>query len=118
MSKSSNGSLKSLPGDYFSAQAVAYPTPKNAEPWGNGQIVEEPELASTPGGSKSKPTDAEWKRFELQNRVDKARAEIPEHIPFRVFRNPEDCVECKQIVEKTSKAPPERQDKTGILIDI
>ena len=44
-------------------------------------------------------TDAERKRFDLQMRVYKARMEMPDSIPLRVFRNPAECVEAKQILD-------------------
>lgn len=51
---------------------------------------------STPSGSRL--TEAERKKIELQMRVYSARAMIPKHIPFRVFRSPEDCVEIHQVL--------------------
>ncbi|KAG7444523.1 uncharacterized protein BT62DRAFT_971263 [Guyanagaster necrorhizus] len=42
--------------------------------------------------------EAEKKKLELQMRIYSARAMIPKHIPFRVFRSPEDCVEIHQIL--------------------
>ncbi|KAK0440941.1 uncharacterized protein EV420DRAFT_1580999 [Desarmillaria tabescens] len=46
----------------------------------------------------SRLTEAERKQIELQMRVYSARAMIPKHIPFRVFRSPEDCVEMHQVL--------------------
>jgi len=70
----------------------------------NDQIAEEPESVYMPGGSRQRISDSEWKRFELQRRVDKARVEIPDHIPLRVFRSPEECTETKGILGQ--RVPP------------
>ncbi|KAI0357995.1 hypothetical protein OH77DRAFT_1421254 [Trametes cingulata] len=53
--------------------------------------------AQTPGERLS---DAEKKRWELQMRVWKARLDVPPHIPIRVFREPEECVEVDQILDR------------------
>jgi len=42
----------------------------------------------------------EKKRQDLQTRVWRARREIPAHIPLRVFRRPEECVEAREILER------------------
>ena len=42
----------------------------------------------------------EKKSSELQVRVWKAKLVIPDHIKFRVFREPEDCVEANEILDK------------------
>ena len=44
-------------------------------------------------------TDAEKKQFDLQTRVYRARLEVPRHIPLRVFRSPEECVEAEGILD-------------------
>ena len=44
-------------------------------------------------------TDAERKQFDLQHRVYKARVEAPKHIPLRVFRHPDECVEAAKILD-------------------
>lgn len=41
----------------------------------------------------------EKKRYELQMRVYKARMTIPSHIPLRIFKAPEECMEAKQILD-------------------
>ncbi|EIN09461.1 hypothetical protein PUNSTDRAFT_143017 [Punctularia strigosozonata HHB-11173 SS5] len=42
----------------------------------------------------------ERRRFELQQRVYKARAIVPPHIPIRVFREPQECVEAADMLDK------------------
>jgi hypothetical protein len=44
--------------------------------------------------------DAQRKRAELQVRVWRARAIIPEHIPLRIFRNADECMEVDDILER------------------
>jgi hypothetical protein len=41
-------------------------------------------------------TELEKKREELQMRVYRARIQIPLHIPLRIFRKPEECVEASE----------------------
>ncbi|KAH8104041.1 hypothetical protein BXZ70DRAFT_679687 [Cristinia sonorae] len=55
-------------------------------------------LSSMIGGQPM--TEAERKRYELQSRVNKARAEIPSHIPLRVFRDPAECIEAARILNQ------------------
>ncbi|KAH7924302.1 hypothetical protein BV22DRAFT_1013585 [Leucogyrophana mollusca] len=43
-------------------------------------------------------TETEKKRYELQARVNRARAIMPGHIFLRVFRNAEECVEANDIL--------------------
>jgi hypothetical protein len=45
-------------------------------------------------------SEPERKRQELQVRVNRARATIPATIPFRVFRDPRECVEAAQLLDK------------------
>ncbi|KAL4066145.1 hypothetical protein V8B97DRAFT_1934329 [Scleroderma yunnanense] len=45
-------------------------------------------------------TEGEKKRWELQNRVYRARSTIPVHVPFRVFEDPRECIEAEVIVER------------------
>ncbi|KDQ50737.1 hypothetical protein JAAARDRAFT_211560 [Jaapia argillacea MUCL 33604] len=47
--------------------------------------------------------DAEKKRADLQARIWKARSEIPKHIPLRIFREAEECVEAWQILMRDEK---------------
>jgi hypothetical protein len=45
-------------------------------------------------------SDKEKKRQELQARVYKARTQMPGHIPLRVFRATEECIEVEEIFKK------------------
>ena len=47
--------------------------------------------------------DAEWKRLELQMRVDRARVNMPQSVRFRLFVNPEECVEAFEVLEWSSE---------------
>lgn len=45
-------------------------------------------------------TEGEKRRWDLQNRVNKARLLMPPHVVLRVFEDPKDCVEAEQIVQR------------------
>ncbi|KAF8523002.1 hypothetical protein JB92DRAFT_2885742 [Gautieria morchelliformis] len=45
-------------------------------------------------------TMEERKQYDLETRIRRAEAEIPQHIAFRVFREPDECVEAQNILEK------------------
>jgi len=45
-------------------------------------------------------TPEERKRYELEGRIQKARSDIPKHIAFRVFRDPDECMEAQHILER------------------
>lgn len=53
-----------------------------------------------PGGIPADMSEAEKKRMELQIRVYRARALMPSHVPLRIFRKPEECVEASEILDK------------------
>jgi hypothetical protein len=123
ISRSSSGSA--LPGtDEYFTPSSGYPPSRN-EPWTEKQITEEPERFSE-SGSGQRLTDMEWKRSELQWRVDRARLKIPDHIFLRIFRSPEECIETKKILDEQRGEPlkpkkdsgEQKMDKTGILVDI
>ncbi|KAI0085739.1 hypothetical protein BDY19DRAFT_964089 [Irpex rosettiformis] len=44
-------------------------------------------------------TDAEKKQYDLQVRVNRARNIMPENVPLRVFRDPKECVETKDVLD-------------------
>lgn len=44
-------------------------------------------------------TEAEKKRYELQNRVNKARLMMGSDVILRVFKHPEECIETEQLLE-------------------
>lgn len=45
-------------------------------------------------------TEGEKRRWDLQNRVNKARLMMPPHIVLRVFEDPKDCVEAEHIIRR------------------
>ena len=47
-------------------------------------------------------TESEKRRKDLQLRVYRARTQMPGHIPLRIFRDPEECVEAQQILARES----------------
>ena len=55
------------------------------------------------GQKPAKMSDAEWKRLELQMRVDRARANIPQSARFRLFVSPEECVEAFEVLDLSNK---------------
>jgi hypothetical protein len=77
-------------------------------------MTEEPGLYPAPASGISTPSndsteghytgpsplsEAEKKRIQLQLRIQKARALVPHHIPLRIFRSPEECLEAEEILE-------------------
>lgn len=62
----------------------------------------QPQLSLQSQSSASTPTslsDVEKKRLDLQMRVWRARYAVPPHIPIRIFREPEECVEVNRILD-------------------
>lgn len=51
------------------------------------------------GQKPAKMPEAEWKRLELQMRVDRARVNIPQSVKLRLFTNPEECVEAFDVLD-------------------
>lgn len=47
-------------------------------------------------------SDAEKRRAQLQSRVYRARIQMPRHIPLRVFRQPVECVEAQEILDRNT----------------
>jgi len=45
-------------------------------------------------------SEGERKRADLQNRVWRARADVPGHIVLRIFRDPSECVEVEELLKK------------------
>jgi len=58
------------------------------------------------GPKPAKMQDSEWKRLGLQRRVDKARLSTPKHVRFRLFTNPEECVEAFEVLDQLNKMGP------------
>ena len=52
------------------------------------------------GANGGKMTEVEKKRYELQMRVYRARMQMPSHIPLRVFREPNECVEVEEVMRR------------------
>jgi len=47
-------------------------------------------------------SDVEKRRVQLQSRVYRARTQIPGHIPLRVFREPTECAEAQEILDRNT----------------
>ena len=57
-------------------------------------------LSSGSGRTVPQMTDAERKQYDLQVRVNRARNMFPDTIPLRIFRDPTECVETKDILDR------------------
>ena len=55
------------------------------------------------GPKPAKMPEAEWKRLELQMRVDRARVNMPQSVKFRLFTNPEECEEAFEVLDWLNK---------------
>lgn len=100
--------------DYFgrpgrSSPAPSIPNDSDSIPWlSSTQIQGEPTTGEIDpsvglGPKPAKMPDAEWKRLELQMRVDRARANIPQSVRFRLFVNPEECLEAFEVLDLLNK---------------
>ena len=66
-----------------------------------GSQAERRENRWPPQGQPSTPLpDAEKKMVDLQVRLWRARLDVPPHIPLRIFREPEECVEVNEILDR------------------
>ena len=102
--------------DYFSQSGRSSPSSSNGNynsSFSNSPMLEEAttRMIDTSVGLGSKPTgvsNAEWKRQELQLRVDRARVHMAQSVRFRLFTNPEECVEAFEVLEQLHKGmnPP------------
>ncbi|EKM50548.1 uncharacterized protein PHACADRAFT_263887 [Phanerochaete carnosa HHB-10118-sp] len=52
-------------------------------------------------------TEAERKQWDLQQRVWRAKMEIPDRIPLRIFRHPSECVEAQQVLDSLNLSHPQ-----------
>ena len=52
------------------------------------------------GAGRASMSEVDKRRYALQVRVWKARAEMPRHVVLRVFREPEECVEAGEILDR------------------
>jgi hypothetical protein len=76
----------------------------------NNRVYGRSSTSSTVSSVSSIPP-AERKRLELQQRVWRARSVIPKEIPLRVFRDPLECVEAFQILDKVQTEKEANQNK-------
>lgn len=60
-------------------------------------------VSTTSSAFAQRLSDADKKRLDLQTRVYRARTQMPGHIPLRVFRDPDECVEAGEILERQSR---------------
>jgi len=113
--------------DYFSRSGRSSPTPSNGNgsgsvPWLNStQIQEEPttgeiDISMGLGPKPAKMSEAEWKRLELQMRIDRARVNMPQSVKFRLFMDPEECVEAFEALDWLNKKEnkPDPNDMVGV----
>ncbi|KAF9649212.1 hypothetical protein BDM02DRAFT_1948477 [Thelephora ganbajun] len=100
--------------DYFSQSDRSSPASINTNdddtvPWlSNTQNQEEPmtgeiDASAGLGPKPAKVPSAEWKRLELQMRVDRARMNMPQSVKFRLFVDPEECVEAFEVLDWLAK---------------
>lgn len=93
--------------DYFSRPggSSSIPTTPNdngSAVWlGNTQIQDEPMTGDIDrlGPKPAKMPDTEWRRLELQMRVDRARVNMPQSVRFRLFVHPEECAEAIELLD-------------------
>lgn len=95
--------------DYFSrpggsSLAPGTPNDNGSTPWSSPQVQEDPlageiDASVVLGPKPAKMSDVEWKRLELQMRVDRARVNIPQSVRFRLFTNPEECTEAFDVLD-------------------
>ncbi|KAI0316763.1 hypothetical protein OF83DRAFT_1059817 [Amylostereum chailletii] len=113
-------------GDYFSQRSVSQDFDRDGTPVGAGEPASAypsypyMHASGSPTGSSSslasgsgtplgmRPssmnqagmTESEKKRYALQMRVWKARVETPPGVVLRVFREPEECVEAQEVLDR------------------
>lgn len=101
--------------DYFGRPGRSSPTPSNGSgngSWsGDSQIQEELTTGEVDicvgfGPKPAKMPDTDWKRLVLQMRVDRARVCMPQSVRFRLFTNPEECVEAFEVLDQLDQMGP------------
>ncbi|KAG6907642.1 hypothetical protein DXG01_008092 [Tephrocybe rancida] len=65
---------------------------------GDGSVASSIASMSSTASSASKIPETERRRNALQARVYLARTQMPGHVPLRVFRNPNECVEAHEVL--------------------
>ncbi|KAH9893538.1 hypothetical protein C8Q73DRAFT_697378 [Cubamyces lactineus] len=104
---------KDVDADGFAGTPSSFPppgfarTPRASSSPGSGEWREttarwqpQPQAQSQTQQQQQGMSDAEKKRWELQTRLWKARLDVPLHVPIRVFREPEECVEVDEILDR------------------
>ncbi|KAF9244132.1 hypothetical protein BU15DRAFT_59474 [Melanogaster broomeanus] len=92
---------RSLPPTSYSFETIAEPKSpgsSSSTPWG----LRHPRVRRR-RGQRGRLRKEEKKRWDLQNRVNKARLQMPAHIVLRVFEDPRECLEADHIIEPLSK---------------
>ncbi|KAJ7574374.1 hypothetical protein C8J56DRAFT_1064884 [Mycena floridula] len=79
------------PDEAFSPKSVSSTSGSPRTPYG-------PSRTRSHSSVYSNLSPEEKRRYDLQMRVYKARMLIPRHIPFRIFRKPEDCIETQRVL--------------------
>ncbi|KIY52982.1 hypothetical protein FISHEDRAFT_34260, partial [Fistulina hepatica ATCC 64428] len=81
-----------------------YPPPRSSRSRSPARPTPSSSSLSNPVGAPAqRVTEQERRRYELQIRVYRARAQIPSHIPFRIFRDPKECHEAVDLFQKYSR---------------
>lgn len=110
------------PADYFGQTRRSSPTPNNGNDdvsWsGMNQTSEDPmtgeiDISVGLGPKPAKMPEAEWKRLELQMRVDRARLNMPQSVKFRLFMNPGECMEAFEVLDRLKKMDPDVTTAAG-----
>ncbi|KAH8111003.1 hypothetical protein DFH11DRAFT_708254 [Phellopilus nigrolimitatus] len=106
-SEPTSASGMGLPSTFFDSGLAHVPSTDSSYPSfpspspGNGMDLQFPgsrtkaEVANLPPGER--------RRYELQERVYRARLHIPSHIRLRVFREPEECFEADRILDELAR---------------
>lgn len=58
--------------------------------------------SSSSNSKQASISDAEKRQTLLQSRVYRARTQMPPHIPLRIFREPAECVEVQEILDRNN----------------
>ena len=94
----------------FSSSLSSQPLPRRTNGRQNSSSLSTPDSSTTAsslnntinysGANGGKMTEVEKRRYELQMRVYRARTQMPSHIVLRVFREPSECVEVEEMIQK------------------